>query len=87
MSTLPTLGFMIGESMEDHDLKKRGYTDKTNDCLAGDNATPLPSGDIAAVGMKAPPQVRTPEPAEGVSFRKAMADQGDQEQKLSFTRR
>lgn len=87
MSTLPTLGYMIGEAMEDHDLKKRGYTDRTNDKLAGDNATPFPCGDIAAVGFEPPAQVRTPEPAEGVAFRKAMADQGDQEQKLALTRR
>lgn len=87
MSRLPTLGCMIGEALEDHDLAKRGYTDRTNDCLAGDNATPFPHGDIAAVGFTAPPQVRTPEPAEGIAFRKAMADQGDGECKLALTRR
>lgn len=87
MSTLPTPGFMIGEMLEDHDLAKRGYTDKTNDNLAGDNATPFPMGDVATVGFEPPPQVRTPAPAEGVSFRKAMADQGDGEQKLALTRR
>lgn len=87
MSQLPTLGRAIGEAMEDHSLTKRGYTDKTNDCLAGDNATPFPEGDVATVGFKAPEQVRTPAPAEGVSFRKAMADQGDGEMKLALTRR
>lgn len=87
MSQLPTLGRLIGEMSEDHSLTKRGYTDKTNDSLAGDNATPFPCGDVAVVGMKAPAQVRTPEPAEGIAFRKAMADQGDLEQKLALTRR
>ena len=87
MSTLPTLGYMIGEAMEDHSLDKRGYTMKTNDTLAGDNATPLPNGDIACAGFKQPENSRDPAPAEGVSFRQAMADQGDKEQKLALTRR
>jgi hypothetical protein len=87
MSQLPTLGYMIGEMSEDHDLKKRGYTDKTNDRLAGDNATPFPTGDVACVGFEPPAQVRTPEPTEGYAFRKAMADQGDKECILALTRR
>lgn len=88
MSTLPTLGYMIGEMSEDHSLKERGYTQRTNDKLAGDNASPMPgSCDIAAAGFKQPENVRDPDPAEGVSFRKAMADQGDKECRLSLTRR
>lgn len=87
MSTLPTPGFAIGEAMEDHSLDKRGYTQKTNDTLAGDNATPMPCGDIACASLTQPVNSRTPAPAEGVSFRQAMADQGDKEQKLSLVRR
>jgi hypothetical protein len=78
---------MIGEAMEDHSLTKRGYTAKTNDTLAGDNASPMPCADIACAPLKQPQNSRTPAPAEGVSFREAMADQGDLEQKLSLVRR
>lgn len=87
MSTLPTLGHAIGEALEDHSLTKRGYTMKTNDTLAGDNATPFPAGDIACANQNQPENSRTPAPAEGVSMRQAMADQGDLENKLALTRR
>jgi hypothetical protein len=88
MSTLPTPGWLIGEMSEDHSLTKRGYSQHTNDKLAGDNASPMPGcADIAATGFKAPQNVREVEPNEGVGLRAAMADQGDQECKLSLTRR
>jgi hypothetical protein len=80
-----TLGFALGEAAEDTSGHK--YTEKTNDGLAGDNASPLPGADIACVGFKTPPKIRTPEIDEGVAFRKAMADQGDAEDRLSFKRR
>lgn len=82
-----TLGFCIGEANEGQQADKRGYTEATNNTLAGDNATPLPSGDVACAGFKPPRTLREPEIGEGVSFRAAMADQHDDEDKLSFARR
>jgi len=87
MSKLPTLGFMIGEAQEGEEARGRDYTIKTNDGLAGDNASPLPSGDVAAVGFKPPGTIREPRASEGVAFRQAMADQCDTEDRLAFNRR
>jgi hypothetical protein len=87
MSRELTPGWLIGESNEHDGDKGRGYTIKTNDKLAGDNASPLPSGDVAVVGFKLPGEIREPTIAEGTSFRQAMADQGDAEDRLSFKRR
>lgn len=87
MSRTPTPGWIIGECSEHATDKSRDYTLKTNDDLAGDNASPLPSGDVAAVGFNLPGKIRDPLPTEGVAFRQAMADQGDAEDKLSFVRR
>lgn len=87
MSQLPTPGFCIGEMNEEITRKGRNYTNKTNDNLAGDNASPFPRGDVACASFKAAPIERKIEPAEGIAFREAMADQGDEEGKLSLTRR
>ena len=87
MSRTLTPGWMIGEASEGQGDKARDYTLKTNDKLAGDNASPLPSGDVAVVGFNLPGKIRDPQPSEGVAFRQAMADQFDAEDKLSFTRR
>lgn len=87
MSREQTLGWIIGESMEDRLAKDRGYTIKTNDKLAGDNASPLPGADIAAVGFKIPGSLQEPVIADGVAFRQKMPDQLDDEDRLSFKRR
>jgi hypothetical protein len=82
-----TLGFALGEGSEGDSEKGRDYTQKTNDGLAGDNASPLPGADVACVGFKAPGKIRDPEIGEGVASRQAMADQLDAEDRLSFKRR
>lgn len=87
MSRVGTIGYVIGEMSEHEGDKSRDYTLKTNDKLAGDNASPLPSADVAVVGFNLPGKIRDPQPSEGVAFRQAMADQLDSEDKLSFTRR
>jgi hypothetical protein len=85
--TAMTLGFVIGECLEGEDAKGRDYTLKTNDGLAGDNASPLPTGDVACVGFKPPGEIRKANAADGLAFRQAMADQGDDEDRLSLSRR
>lgn len=85
--TALTLGYVIGENQEGEDGKGRDYTLKTNDTLGGDNATPMPSGDVACVGFKLPGEIRKATVADGVAFRQAMADQGDDEDRLSLSRR
>ena len=80
-------GWLMGELAEGSLAKDRGYTHETNDKLAGDNASPLFADDVASVGFKCPPQIAEPKIQEGLSCRKAMADQLDQEDKLSFKRR
>lgn len=85
--TISSPGFLIGEAFEGDAAKGRGYTQKTNDNLAGDNASPLPYSDIAAVGFKQPENIKDPPLYDGVSFRKPMADQFDEEDRTSFKRR
>lgn len=87
MSRMLTPGWAIGESVEGRLKNDRGYTLKTNDMLAGDNASPLPGGDVASVGFKVPPSLAEPTLGIGCAFRQAMADQLDEEDKLSFARR
>lgn len=87
MSRELTPGWLIGESEEGRLAKDRGYTIKTNDKLAGDNASPLPGGDVACVGFKLPPSIQKPSISEGLAFKQEMADQLDDEDKLSFKRR
>lgn len=87
MSRELTPGWLMGECAEGSLMKGRGYTLETNDKLAGDNASPLFADDVASVGFDLPPKIRDPKPAEGVAFRQAMADQLDQEDKLSYKRR
>ncbi len=87
MSREMTPGWLLGESEEGRLKKDRGYTIETNDKLAGDNASPLPSGDVAVVGFKVPKTIQEPDLQYGLAFRQAMADQLDDEDKLSFKRR
>lgn len=82
-----TLGFALGEASEEKTERGHDYTQKTNDGLAGDNASPLPAADVACVGFKPPATIRTPEIGEGVASRQAMADQGDAEDRLALHRR
>jgi hypothetical protein len=82
-----TIGFAMGEASEGESERGRDYTQKTNEGLAGDNASPLPDADIACVGFKPPAKIREPELDEGVASRQAMADQLDAEDRLSFKRR
>lgn len=87
MSRALTPGWMIGETAEGRLKKDRAYTQETNETLAGDNASPLPGGDVACVGFKVPRTIMEPTLHYGVAFRQAMADQLDEEDKLSFSRR
>jgi hypothetical protein len=82
-----TAGFQIGEASEKVTEVGHDYTQKTNDSLGGDNASPLPGADVAVVGFKPPAKIRDPELAEGIVSRQAMADQGDAEDRLSYRRR
>jgi hypothetical protein len=85
--TTLTLGYAIGEVQEEQNYPGRDYTLDTNEKLAGDNATPMPAGDVACVGFKLPRELRKPTIADGVAFRQCMADQGDDEDRLSLSRR
>lgn len=87
MSKEITPGFLVGEANEGDSAKGRGYTQPTNDKLAGDNASPLPFSDIAATCFVKPENTTDPAPSDGIAFRKAMADQFDEEDRVSFKRR
>ena len=68
----------------------RGYTQKTNETLALGNASPLPFVQVATTcdaREYQPENTKEPSLDEGVSFREAMADQGDMSTKLSMRRR
>lgn len=89
MSRTITPGWMIGQGIEGRLEDSREYALKTNETLAGDNASPLPSGDVACVGFKLPATITkfTIEDGRSTAFRQAMTDQLDEEDKLSFARR
>lgn len=75
---------------EAFDAGKRGYTQPTNECLADGNASPLPGDDVAYAQdarLHKPENKTEPPLDQGISFRQAMADQCDEEDKLSYRRR